>query len=408
MALTDSVGPQPRRQPAVAVVHPGVQHSRELARALHEGGLLARFVTSSNGRFGRLSWLPAGYREALRRRVTDGVPQRMVSTMPYVEAAGILLRPLLGPALRARMDYAGLDLFDRLAAGAVRADARIVVGFESSCRHTFRRAKAEGLVCVLDAASVHHSVQAALDSRLSRRIVERKDEELRLADHVVVLSGYARDTYAAAGVPAERMSVVPPGIWLPDRIPARHDRGRGEAITFLFAGNVTRAKGIDLLLGAFRKLNVPDKALRIAGPTPEAGALPGPLPPRVMYLGKLSRDALFEAYARSDVLVLPSRGDGFGFVVAEAMAAGLPVIVSSAVGAKDLVVEGETGWMFESGSEAQLGRAMAQAAAHRGEVAEMGNRARRAVEALTWTAYGERVRALYRRLLEARADRAAE
>ncbi len=394
---------------SVVVVHPGVQHSRELVRALHHGGLLSRFVTSFNGSFGGAAWLPGRIRNRLRVRTTERIPDSMVTTIPYIEAATWLARPFLGHRLAEQFFYASLDLFDRLASAIVVSNRpRIVVGFENSCRHSFRKAKSAGALCVLDAASVHHSAQSPdeknIDAARWERINQHKDEELRLADRVVVLSTYARDTYAAAGVPIERITIIPPGVWSPGAAVRGTTQVKRAAIRFLFVGNVKRAKGVDLLLEAFARLEAPGKSLTLVGSMAEKGELPGALPDGVEYLGKLPRDAVFDAYANADVLVLPSRADGFGFVVAEAMGCGLPVIVSTATGAKDLVSEGMTGWIFKSGSTEDLLRAMADAHSRRSLLADMGAQARQAAAKLTWDAYGIRVREFYSRLL-AQSDR---
>ena len=389
-------------KPPIAIVHFGVQHSHELARALHQGGMLSCFVTSVNG---AAAWVPEWLRESLRSRKIDGIPGSLVTTIPYLEALIAVANPLLGPRIRSRLIYAGLALFDRLAsARALASNPRVVVGYENNCRHTFRRAKAAGALCVLDAASIHHSAQSVrpddADAGFRARIDEGKDEEIRLADHIVVLSTYARDTYAAAGVSIERITVIPPGVRQLDAVRAPPQESRS-GIHFLFVGNVKYAKGIDLLLQAFERFDVPEKRLTIVGSNEEPEFLAKALPGGVEYLGKLGREALAEAYARADVLVSPSRADGFGFVVAEAMSAGLPVIVSSATGAKDLVTEGATGWIFPAGNEIALLDAMKLAAGRKHDLRTMGAHGRQTVAGLTWDAYGERIRTLFRRLLEA-------
>lgn len=388
----------------IVVVHPGVQHSRELVRALHQGELLSRFVTSLDGGPGGVGLLPRSIVNRLSSRAIAGVPAHSIVTIPYFEIATWIARFLLTPRQLQRFSYAGLDLFDRFAArSAFSTDPRIVVGVENSCRHTFRRAKLRGVICVLDAASVHYTAQPSdgkfYDAALDARINAAKDEEVALADHIVVLSTYSRDTYLAAGVPATRISVVPPGIWLPEVSGTALHRERGTGIRFLFVGNVKHSKGVDLLLSAFARLDIPGKRLVIAGPASEANCLPSQLPPGIENLGKLDRRAVFEAYFHADVLVCPSRADGFGFVVAEAMSTGLPVIVSSATGAKDLVQDGVSGWIFPSGDEAALFKAMERAAGQRAQLDAVGARAKASVAHLTWDAYGERIRALYRGLL---------
>jgi glycosyltransferase involved in cell wall biosynthesis len=88
--------------------------------------------------------------------------------------------------------------------------------------------------------------------------------------------------------------------------------------------------------------------------------------------------ALVPELHRAEILVLPTLHDGFGFVAAEAMAAGLPVIVTDQCGAAEWVRHGETGWVIPAGDERALAGALALALDRRRELPEMG-RAGRAV-----------------------------
>ena len=390
---------------SIVVVNPHVQHSWELAKALEKGHLLSRFMTTIGISPAILMRLPRRLQEKLRSRSRAGIASERLTTLPALELARWLSNFALGPSGRERALYLQMRAFDWLAGRRLAAmQFRIVVGFENSCLHVFRRAKACGALCVLDAASVHHSAQPSeivgIERAFLDRVNRRKDEEIRLADRIVVLSSYARDTYLAAGVPAGRISVIAPGIWLPS--PDRHppERHSADGVRFLFVGNVGRAKGVDLLLEAFVQLDAPGKRLILIGSVAEEGVLPGALPEDVEYRGWLPRDAVYKAYSNADVLVLPSRADGFGLVVVEAMGCGLPVIVSSATGAKDGVEDRATGWIFESGNAEDLLRAMAAAHFRRASLADMGAQARQAVAKLTWDAYGAQTRKFYSQLLE--------
>jgi glycosyltransferase involved in cell wall biosynthesis len=79
---------------------------------------------------------------------------------------------------------------------------------------------------------------------------------------------------------------------------------------------------------------------------------------QVFFSGKVPREQLFAAIQASDLLVLPSLFEGFGLVVAEAMALGTPVISSSVPGLKELVSDGETGLLFPSGNAEALAHAI--------------------------------------------------
>ena len=112
----------------------------------------------------------------------------------------------------------------------------------------------------------------------------------------------------------------------------RKDRSRSGRV-FLFCGSLTMRKGVDLVARAFVRLarEFPDVSLRIAG----EGALQEtiahtlrPIQARVEFVGGKRWDELPEVYAAADVLCVPSRYDGWGLVVPEGLAAGLPVIAT--------------------------------------------------------------------------------
>ncbi len=166
-----------------------------------------------------------------------------------------------------------------------------------------------------------------------------------LVDEVWAYTSYVRDCYVRSGVPADRVHVVPLGV-----DPARFRPGvtplalrTTKRFKFLFVGGTIHRKGIDLLLQAyaasFRKAD--DVCLVIKdmgvgtfyrGQTAEeriAALRAEPDAPEVEYLdGTLTDDELPGLYAACDCLAHPYRGEGFGLPIAEAMACGLPVVVT--------------------------------------------------------------------------------
>jgi glycosyltransferase involved in cell wall biosynthesis len=146
----------------------------------------------------------------------------------------------------------------------------------------------------------------------------------------------------------------------------RERAGFSDAETvFLYAGRLERYKGILDLLDAYRVLknrsNGANSVLLIVGDgtcrvavDEAAGRLPG-----IVATGRLTGSDLFNTYIAADVLVLPSPADNWGLVVNEAMAFGLPVIVTDTVGCvDDLVEHGVTGLIIPSGDAAALAEAM--------------------------------------------------
>jgi glycosyltransferase involved in cell wall biosynthesis len=134
-----------------------------------------------------------------------------------------------------------------------------------------------------------------------------------------------------------------------------------EPVTLLFCGQMITRKGVDLLLEAFHRLVSEGQDIRLLLVGREA-ELPGMLKeiPRdirekIEYAGFQAPESLPMFFSRADIFVLPSRYDGWGVVVNQALGAGLPVICSDAVGsAEDLVEPDGNGYIFRSGDAGGL------------------------------------------------------
>jgi len=134
---------------------------------------------------------------------------------------------------------------------------------------------------------------------------------------------------------------------------------------FLFCGQMIARKGVDILLEAFSSAAAkhPRARLLLVGREAELGAMLARMPQearrRVTYAGFQPPEALPEFFAKADVFVLPSRYDGWGVVVNQALGAGLPIICSDAVGAAhDLIREEINGVKFHAGDAVALAQAM--------------------------------------------------
>jgi len=161
---------------------------------------------------------------------------------------------------------------------------------------------------------------------------------------------------------------------------------------FLFVGRLEPVKGIAVLLDAFSLAyaKMRNVQLLIAGD----GLLRGMVEmaaassERVRWAGRLTGQALLDAYAAADVLVLASVFEPWGLVVNEAMAAGLPVIASERVGCvDDLVADGKTGIVIDAGSPTPLTQAMLRLANDAPLRQAMGAQARQRISG--WTIEAE-------------------
>ena len=140
-----------------------------------------------------------------------------------------------------------------------------------------------------------------------------------------------------------------------------------DRFTFLFSGALIHRKGVDLLAGAFKRLAAENSRVRlkIMGQGEWGPRLQQRLAPidRVEWIGFRDWADLPAEYAGAHALCAPSRHDGWGLIVPEGLASGLPVIATARTGAAlDLVKSGHNGWLVPAGDEEALYRAMREAA----------------------------------------------
>ena len=117
----------------------------------------------------------------------------------------------------------------------------------------------------------------------------------------------------------------------------------------LYAGRLSKEKGVDLLADAFEIARERDPRLHLllAGGGPEEGELRKRLGGSATFLGWLGREELAQAYASSDLFVFCSRTDTYGQVITEAQASGLPVVAVNEGGPRTLIRSGDTGWLVD-------------------------------------------------------------
>jgi len=376
---------RPLATPRVLVVHPEQQHSNQLAAALASAGLLCGYVCGTK------------QDPELRDLIGEHRISRSLLWLP----ARRIVSYLAPPTVRAEAVHRMARYFDRQIARKlklIRPDA--VVGYENCAIETFEAAKQLGVASILDVPSVHHQMQArAGQSRMrpkfQHEVDVRKDREIALADLILVCSSLARDSFTEAGIASNRIAILPLGVNLQrfcsGSIP--NIARRSDVTTFLFVGHVNAQKGADLLLHACRQLSkshVPFELVVVGSHSNSDASLMAQLRQYGDVLGRVPNSEMSDIYRNASCLVLPSRFDSFGQVVAEAMACGVPVIVSDNVGAKDLVDNGKNGWVIPSNDAYALYHNMAEAAQHPEKLVGMGKAARKTAEQIGWSVYRER------------------
>lgn len=188
----------------------------------------------------------------------------------------------------------------------------------------------------------------------------------RLSHAVIVVSQATRDVILAAGVPARKIHLIPPGLQDPGTTPARDEARRRlrlpqDGFVVASLARLVPHKGIADLIEAVSRLPDPQKKVivAIAGDGPERGsltALASRLGVHVIFLGAVPDTA--DLYASADVFVLPSYLEGFGLVYVEAAFHGVPSIGTNVGGVPDAIVDGETGLLVSPGDHDAIAAAI--------------------------------------------------
>lgn len=396
---------QGKSRPRALVVHPGTQHSARLAQALDRldalSGFHTGFVAGGGGIWARLietQRVPLGAK--LSRRLAPGVSANKIELHVGLELASQALQAL-GYKGQAHFHWRNAR-FQRAVPDSAIRDADVVIGFDTSSWILAERCKAIGRPLIMVQTIGHPDAMAAVNDLIcsrfpdwaeteERRLPEvRRSEQIEFDETTLIVgsSSFTRKTMVMHGVSPDKINIVPHGVDSEKfrAAPPRSNR----PFRFIFVGSVTSRKGVPLLLEAWRKLASSGAELLLVGSvTAKVRALLPDLP-GLRVCGHVPSSQLSNVLNQCDLLVFPSFFEGFGLVLLEAMACGLPVITTEATAGPDLIAdEGLGGWLVPSGNSEALADAMAQCLRRPDEVNNAGRLARMIAEKNSWTTYGE-------------------
>jgi glycosyltransferase involved in cell wall biosynthesis len=304
---------------------------------------------------------------------------------------------------------------DRRVARHLASNQRIrgVYAYDNGALESFRAAKSHGVKCIYEHPIVYwrkvreyqreeaelHPEWAPTLGALgdSEEKLARKDQELALADVVIVPSTFSRNSLAHAPNPKVSVQVIAYGA------PPVNGRLRpdepGAKLRVLFVGALSQAKGLGYLLQAAshleRQIELTLIGQRVSAVIPDQTVLN-----RYRWIPSLPHDELLHEMSRHDVLVLPSLHEGFGLVIPEAMAQGLVVITTPHTAGPDLIAEGVDGFIVPIRSAEAIEERLERLIMDRNLLAEMKLAATRKAETLPWEIYRRQLGSMARALIQ--------
>ncbi len=373
--------------PRVTLSNIGLGWGHEAARAAHESGLLTRYIV--------------GVHDPARH----GVPAGLIRLIKLPNYAGFAIQQI-STAGSIYLSYRIRDRwFDHAASRVIPAETTVFHGFNHMSLTSMRKAHGLGAKTIVDRASAHAVTQDRLLREEFARfdapypasasaLVTRHVQEYDKADLIVVASVFIERTMLEQGTPADKLRVLPLGFDPGKFQPGPPPDGRFRVI---FVGLIGVRKGVHYLLEAFKRLALPDAELvLVGGLSSDARLFLDAYRGVYTHIPFVDQAQLADLYHSASAFVLPSVEEGFGMVVVEAAASGLPVIISENVGA--VIRDGVDGYVVPVRDVEALAARIETLYRDRDLARRMGQSAHEYVQQYTWDRYHRGLIEIYEEL----------
>jgi glycosyltransferase involved in cell wall biosynthesis len=221
----------------------------------------------------------------------------------------------------------------------------------------------------------------------STTTIRRTEQEIALADLILAPSPFVRDDLLHRGVDPDRLALLPYGVDIERFAPCERGARRGP-INVLYVGQVGYRKGLPYIATALRRLEMNlSSSFRVIGPVVKKSRILERRLHGVDYAGRVQQDELAILYGEADIFVLPSLSEGMALVVLEAMASGLPVVVTRETGYEGLVRDGVEGFIVPRRNFEALASKIEILANDSELRTRMGRAARQRAESYSWRRY---------------------
>ena len=408
----------------VVVAIPIQQHSFELAKALQETGDLDTYITSIYYKKFNLTgvvshFLPADLRLRAKSRHIDGLPDKKVKQFCEIDNLAVTFIAKKLPEYYSEATRRFRDKFDlRIRNFIKNRDPDMVITYDGCSPLLFEWMKKEmpQTIRVLDVSAANPIYMKAIYEkdfhlapdfsemlRLERdfcwdsQLLERQDREFMAAQYFLVGSEFVRKSLMYSGIDSGNIYTCRYGVDLNAFREKEHCQpSPGEKVRFLYVGGTKELKGISYLLKAYQKLDHEKAELTIVGANTLSEDLQSKYCSDVDFTGYVSFSEMPEVFRTHDVFVFPSLGEGFGLVILEAMASGLPVISTVNTGAFEVIEEGKDGFLVPVQDENILAERMQWFVDYREQIPQMGEYAAASLrnwggQSMDWTVYHQTV-----------------
>jgi glycosyltransferase involved in cell wall biosynthesis len=294
--------------------------------------------------------------------------------------------------------------FDRRVAQLLGENDTALITVYTAAIQSLKRSRSLSVTSYLEYPIAHHSVAETILLEEARRepdyaptlqfhsfppaYRQQLESEINLADHIFVLSSFHKRTFLEAGIDERKLIVTPLGVDNQLFHPAI--RQQDGVFRVLFVGQVTQRKGISYLIQGFRMAAIPHSELILVGRL-QTARQPWAEVSNIRRISAVARWELPAIYQAADVFVLPSLVEGFPLAALEAMACGLPVIVSKHTFGDDVVQDGIDGYVTRIRDAEAIADRLRYLYENPDRRELMAMAARRRAEQFSWERYQDRI-----------------
>lgn len=397
--------------------HPtGNANVREVAKGMQKKGILVFFYTSIAVfpesilyRIGLISPL-----KELHKRIFDPILESKTKMIPWMEI-GRLISIKFGfkKLLRHEMGVLCIDAIyqniDKKVASKLRylkqkTKITAVYAYEDGALASFTKAKQLGVHCIYDLPigywkSARMLMQKEFEINPdwsntltgfddSQNKLDKKDQELALADVIFVASSFTRNTLKEYTGNLPEIKVIPYGF---PAVTAKKEYKPllGRKLKILFVGGLSQRKGISYLFDAVEELQ--DKVdLTVVGHKAVSNCIALNLAlEKHNWIPSMFHNQVLACMREHDVFAFPSLFEGFGLVITEAMSQGIPVITTDRTAGPDIIKNGIDGWIVSAGSSLAIKEVLLRILDNPELLEQMGLAAQSKAKERPWSVYGQ-------------------
>lgn len=380
----------------IGIIVGGRFHAFDLARELNKKKLLNFIITS----------YPKYFLKKFK------INKKKVKSIFVKEVLHKLLIKIPFFSNRFDIDLICCNYFDFIASKLIDfKKINILVGWSSFSQKSFIEARKYNCVKVLERGSAHivyqkeilkkEYLKLGIKPRLpSNELVKKELLEYDLADFIMVPSEFVKKSFLTQGIDKKKIIKISYGVDLKEFNIDKSIKKKKNFFRIISTGTVSVRKGSLDLIKVFNDLNLPNSELIFVGKVDDELKDIIPISNNIKFFGAKKQNELKYYYNISNLFILNSIEDGFGMVIPQAMACGLPIITTKNTGASEIVTEGLNGYIIPSGNNLKLKKKIKFLYDNKKILNQMSLQSyKKAFKSLSWNDYGKKMAYTYQKFL---------